>query len=61
MVLILDAGISADNFTEEFYMKAIEGGALIRSTLPNESEKDYNGFAVLKVWPEACVFPDWFN
>ena len=60
MVPILDAGISAENPKDEFYMKALETGALIRSTM-GDLEKDYHGYAVLKVWPTACVFPDWFN
>lgn len=59
MVVILDAGISADDKNNKYYKMAQELDVLIKSTIhPNN---DYNGALVMKVWPNHTVFIDWLH
>lgn len=53
LVVILDAGLSADDVNNVYYQMALKAHTLIMSTLYNEPLK-------LKVWPNETVFMDWF-
>jgi len=60
LVVILDAGISADNTEDEYYKLAMKKDCLIKTNL-TENQKYYNGNIALKVWPNQTLFPDWFH
>jgi hypothetical protein len=53
LVVILDAGLSADDAANKYYKMALEAHTLIMSTLYDKPIK-------LKVWPNETVFMDWF-
>ena len=59
MVVIVDAGVSADNVTQKYYDLGNSLDVFIKSG--QYKSKTYNNNLILKVWPEKAVFVDWFN
>lgn len=61
LVLILDAGISAEDVSDKnkYYTQGNKDNVFIKSG-QYKSEK-YNNNLILKVWPQQAVFVDWFN
>jgi len=59
MVLIIDAAISADNLTNDYYTLGNSDDVFIKSGMYDSTT--YNGNLISKVWPEKAVFVDWFN
>lgn len=58
MVVILDAGISADKKDDPYYISGVANNTFIKSSINKDK---YDGNLVTKVWPNRTVFPDWFN
>jgi len=61
IVVILDAGLSADNVNNTYYQMAQELDVLIKSSLYTGNNSAYNGSLVMKVWPNNTVFIDWLH
>lgn len=59
MVVILDAGLSADDLDNQYYKMAQDLGVTVQSSINKGGV--YNGSLVMKVWPNHTVFLDWFN
>jgi len=60
MIVIVDAGISADDENNQYFRDALSKNALIRSSI-NVSEETYGGVLVSHVWPNKTVFLDFFS
>ena len=60
MIVIVDAGLSADNATNDYFRDALSKNALIRSSIQND-EENFGGVLVSHVWPNKTVFLDFFN
>lgn len=58
MIVIVDAGISADDSENKYYAQASAGNKLIKSSLYPEK---FNGALSTTVWPNHTVFLDFFD
>ena len=60
MIVIVDAGISADDPNNTYFRDALTKNALIRSSI-DVSEDTFGGVLVSHVWPNKTVFLDFFS
>jgi alpha-glucosidase len=60
MIVIIDAGISADDPDNKYFTDALSKNALIRSSI-DVSEETFGGVLVSHVWPNKTVFLDFFS
>lgn len=60
MIVIVDAGISADDPDNKYFTDALSKNALIRSSI-DVSEETFGGVLVSHVWPNKTVFLDFFS
>ena len=58
LMCILDAGLSADDPSNEYLKMALDYNTLIKSTVNPDL---YDSALVQHVWPNQTVFLDWFN
>lgn len=59
LVVILDAGLSADHLDSPYYKAAQQYKVLIESSINKGGV--YDGALVMKVWANNTVFIDWFH
>jgi alpha-glucosidase len=60
MIVIVDAGLSADDDNNKYFQDALTKNALIRSSI-DVSEETFGGVLVSHVWPNKTVFLDFFS
>lgn len=60
MIVIVDAGISADDENDKYWKLAQEGDYLVKTSLDENKDK-FNGALSTTVWPKHTVFLDFFN
>ena len=58
MIVIVDAGISADNTDNKYYKDAQSNKVLIQSSINSD---EFEGALTAKVWPNHTVFLDFWN
>ena len=60
MIVIVDAGLSADDVDNKYFKKALTKNALIMSSI-NDSEESFEGVLVSHVYSNKTVFLDFFS
>ena len=59
LVVIIDAGISAEDTTQKYYKQGNDDDVFIKSNITKSAA--YGDNLVSSVWPKKAVFVDWFN
>ena len=60
MIVVVDAGISADDVDNKYFKEALTKNALIMSSIDN-SEESFGKVLVSHVWSNKTVFLDFFS
>jgi hypothetical protein len=58
LIVIVDAGLSADDVDNKYFYEALNWNSLIMSSIDNET---FGGALVSHVWSNKTVFLDFFS
>ena len=60
MIVVVNAGLSADNVDNKYFKEALTKNTLIMSSI-NDSEESFEGVLVSHVYSNKTVFLDFFS